>query len=64
VWIASPERALGRYMVSVLSSLGFRARVRALPGPDPYFNWVDDSRHRAGGFRCLGAGLSLPPPGS
>jgi YVTN family beta-propeller protein len=47
VWIPSPEKTVGRYVVSVLSSLGFRARLGTLPDPDTYFAWVNDSRHRA-----------------
>jgi YVTN family beta-propeller protein len=47
VWVPSPERISGRYVVSVLRSLGFRAGLKAVPGPGPYFKWVNDSRHGA-----------------
>jgi YVTN family beta-propeller protein len=39
VWVPSPLAAQGRYMASVLDSLGYRARVTAVP-PDAYFQKV------------------------
>jgi YVTN family beta-propeller protein len=39
VWVPSPLAAQGRYMASVLESLGYRARVKAVP-PDAYFQKV------------------------
>jgi YVTN family beta-propeller protein len=39
VWVPSPVAAQGRYMVSVLDSLGYRARLRAV-APDRYFQEV------------------------
>jgi len=47
VWVPSPLKERGRYMASVLTSLGFQARVNAVPvgkGPGPYFSKVGDSR--------------------
>jgi len=59
VWVPAPQGENGRYMASVLDSLGFRARVKAVPvAPDPsiYFNKVSDSRVRAQiGFGGWGA---------
>ena len=47
VWVPSPLAEQGRYMVSVLDSLGYRARletVRPGPGFGAYFSKVTDSR--------------------
>jgi peptide/nickel transport system substrate-binding protein len=48
VWVPQPPVAQGRFMVSVLRSLGFRARLHVFPKPDPtaYFDHVNDSRSR------------------
>ncbi len=43
VWVPSPIAEQGRYMVSVLDSLGFRVRLNALE-PDAHFSKVSDSR--------------------
>jgi peptide/nickel transport system substrate-binding protein len=59
VWVPSPLVARGRYMASVLDSIGFRARVNAIPvgnNASPYFQKVSDSRLRAQvGFSGWGA---------
>jgi len=47
VWAISPIAEQGRYMVSVLASLGFRARLKTVDDPDAYFMMVSDSRLRA-----------------
>ena len=48
VWVPEPQKENGRYMASVLNSLGFHARVNAVPVvPDIYFSKVSDSRVRA-----------------
>jgi peptide/nickel transport system substrate-binding protein len=46
VWMPSPIAEQARYMVSVLDSLGYRARVKAVD-PDAYYGKVTDSRVRA-----------------
>ena len=46
VWVPSPLAEQGRYMVSVLNALGYRARLEAVD-PAAYFNRVGDSRTRA-----------------
>lgn len=46
VWVPRPIAEQGRYMVSVLDSLGYRARLEAIE-PDSYFGKVADSRVRA-----------------
>jgi peptide/nickel transport system substrate-binding protein len=46
VWVPSLFSYQARYMVSVLDSLGYRARVKAI-SPDTYFGKVTDSRVRA-----------------
>jgi peptide/nickel transport system substrate-binding protein len=59
VWVPSPLTERGRYMASVLDSIGLRARVNAIPvgkDADPYFRKVGDSRLRAQtGFSGWGA---------
>jgi len=46
VWIDLPSLAVqGRYMVSVLDAIGFRASLH-VAAPTAYFPTVDDSRHR------------------
>ncbi|MFN2627090.1 MAG: BTAD domain-containing putative transcriptional regulator [Gaiellaceae bacterium] len=50
VWVPSPIAIQGRYMVSVLDSLGYRARLEAVrPVPDlrAYFEKILDRRVRA-----------------
>jgi peptide/nickel transport system substrate-binding protein len=47
VWVISPIAEQGRYLVSVLNSLGFRARLKTVDRPDAYFTMVADSRVRA-----------------
>jgi YVTN family beta-propeller protein len=47
VWAIRPVAEEGRYMVSVLASLGFRARLKTVNHPDAYFKTVSDSRVRA-----------------
>jgi peptide/nickel transport system substrate-binding protein len=46
VWVPSPIAEQGRYLVSVLDSLGYRARLEAID-PHTYFDRVADSRTRA-----------------
>lgn len=46
VWVPSLIVAQGRYMVSVLGSLGYRARLKTIE-PDVYFQTIGDSRVRA-----------------
>ena len=46
VWVPRPIAAQGRYMVSVLNLLGYRARLEAID-PGAYFRMVSDSRVRA-----------------
>jgi peptide/nickel transport system substrate-binding protein len=59
IWVPSPLTERGRYMASVLDSIGFRARVNAIPvgqNANPYFRKVSDSRLRAQiGFSGWGA---------
>jgi YVTN family beta-propeller protein len=50
VWTGSPLAAQGRYMVSVLNSLGYRARLKVVSltrDPFAYFGKIMDSRTRA-----------------
>lgn len=47
VWAISPVAEEGRYMVSLLESLGFQARLKTVNDPTRYFNTVSDSRVRA-----------------
>ena len=47
VWVPSSIAEQGRYMVTVLESLGYRARVKAVDDPRVYFANVADSRVRA-----------------
>jgi YVTN family beta-propeller protein len=50
VWVPSPSAVQGRYMVSLLDSLGYRAYLRAVPPiPDlgTYFRKILDPRQRA-----------------
>ena len=46
VWVPAPFAQQGRYMASVLDSIGFRARLKALT-MESYFAKVLDSRSRA-----------------
>jgi YVTN family beta-propeller protein len=70
VWDLSPRATDGRFMVSLLRSLGFRAKLKApssASGPDAYFSRVLDSRTQAQmGFYGWGADFPsdvgfLPP---
>jgi peptide/nickel transport system substrate-binding protein len=47
VWSPRPVAHEARHMVSTLASLGFRARLRTVSGPEEYFRIVSDSRVRA-----------------
>ena len=48
VWVPKPVLAQGRFMASVLESLGLRAHVRVFsPDIQVYFDHVSDSRSRA-----------------
>jgi YVTN family beta-propeller protein len=47
VWIFGAVAAYGPYMVSVLDSLGYRARLKVVPDENTYFNAVFDPRTRA-----------------
>jgi YVTN family beta-propeller protein len=42
----APGRAAGRYEVSVLRQLGYRASLRAIASPVAYWNTVGDTRNR------------------
>jgi hypothetical protein len=59
VWVPGPLTERGRYMASVLDSLGFRASVNAVPvvkDADVYFSKVSESRVGAQtGFGAWGA---------
>ena len=46
VWIAAPIAIQGRFMVTVLKSLGYRARLHPVTEVDKYFGLVSDSRRR------------------
>jgi len=46
VWVPKPIADQGRYLVSVLDSLGYRAHLKAVDG-QAYFSTVSDSRVRA-----------------
>jgi peptide/nickel transport system substrate-binding protein len=46
VWVSTSVAEQGRYMVSLLVAIGYRARLKVLPG-DTYFAKVLDSRSRA-----------------
>ncbi|MDX6386982.1 MAG: hypothetical protein QOD85_784, partial [Gaiellaceae bacterium] len=46
VWTFAPVAVQGRFMVSVLKSLGYRARLHVVGDPQKYFGLVDDSRRR------------------
>jgi peptide/nickel transport system substrate-binding protein len=41
-----PVTATGRYLVSVLDELGYRASLQVIPGPDAYVRRLYDSRQR------------------
>ena len=47
VWIFSTVATYGHYMVSVLDSLGYRARLKVVAHEKPYLKHVADSRKRA-----------------
>ena len=47
VWIFGAVAAYGHYMVSVLDSLGYRARLKVVAHEKAYFKHVADSRTRA-----------------
>ena len=50
VWAPSPRAVDGRFMISVLQSLGFHAKLKTIPtnsGPDAYFSRILDSRTQA-----------------
>jgi YVTN family beta-propeller protein len=46
VWVPSTKAEQGRYLISVLDSLGYRARLETID-PNTYFDRVADSRTRA-----------------
>jgi peptide/nickel transport system substrate-binding protein len=46
VWVLSPIAEQGRYLVSVLDSLGYRARLEAVDDYGAYFDTTSDSRVR------------------
>jgi ABC-type transport system substrate-binding protein/DNA-binding SARP family transcriptional activator/DNA-binding beta-propeller fold protein YncE len=58
VWADSrPEiRAVGRYLVGLLRTLGYRARLETLRGVTRYYQYVADSRNRV----QLGTSLWIP----
>jgi len=62
VWIFRTVAAYGHYMVSVLDSLGYHARLKVVADENAYFNAVSDSRTRAQiGYVTWGfEGLSSP----
>jgi YVTN family beta-propeller protein len=48
VWVPDLRVPPGRFMVSVLRSLGYRARLKVIPGgPDKYFPLIADTRTHA-----------------
>ena len=47
VWIFRAVAAYGHYMVSVLDSLGYRARLKVVPSENAYFNAIFNPRTRA-----------------
>ena len=46
VWVPPPATVQGRFMVSVLKSLGYRARLHPVADPEKYFMFATDSRTR------------------
>jgi len=46
VWVPAPIAAHGRFMISVLDSLGYRARLKAVPASS-YFTRILDPKARA-----------------
>jgi len=46
VWIGAPIAIQGRFMVTVLKSLGYRARLHPVKEVDKYFGLISDSRRR------------------
>lgn len=48
VWVPAPDAYQGRYLVSLLDSLGFEASLHAVPATQigPYFNTILDPRKR------------------
>jgi peptide/nickel transport system substrate-binding protein len=46
VWVSAPVAVQGRFMVSVLKSLGFRARLHSVADIEKYFMLAQDSRTR------------------
>jgi peptide/nickel transport system substrate-binding protein len=61
VWETAAFERVGRYFVSVLDDLGYRARLRVIGDPDEFFGFVLDPSNdlQAGGFTWL-----LPNRGS
>jgi ABC-type oligopeptide transport system substrate-binding subunit len=47
MWGLPKYAAVARYTGEVLRQLGFRARVHVFADPQSFFDYVDDSRHRA-----------------
>jgi peptide/nickel transport system substrate-binding protein len=47
VWGLPKYAAVARYTGEVLRQLGYRARVHVFSDPQSFFNYVNDSRHRA-----------------
>jgi len=64
VWVPTTFAQQGRYMVSVLQSLGYQAQLRAVqlkPDPSTYYAKVLDSRERAQvGYFGWGADFTSP----
>jgi YVTN family beta-propeller protein len=46
VWVPGPIAVQGRFMVAVLKSLGYRARLHTINDPEKYFILAADSRSR------------------
>jgi peptide/nickel transport system substrate-binding protein len=47
LWAPAPQAVQARYGVSLLRSLGYRAKLRLMPDPQKYFQTVTNSRTRA-----------------
>ena len=62
VWIFRTLAAYGHYMVSVLDSVGYHARLKVVPNENTYFNEVFDPRTRAQiGYVSWGWDAALAP---